>query len=59
MALVAVLSAFSPAIAQPGSGVSAPGQGSAVAEAFVKDNIAKSLAILNNADFSAQDQPAA
>ncbi len=56
MTLVAVLASFTTLAAQPGSSVSAPGQGSAVAESFVKDNIAKSLTILINAGLSAQDR---
>jgi len=56
-ALAALLVPFAPAAAQvPGrngaSDMSAPGQGSATAESFVAGNIAKSLAILNNAGLS-------
>ena len=56
-ALAALLVPFTPAAAQvAGSSganvISAPGHGSAIAESFVADNIAKSLAILNNAGLS-------
>ena len=47
---------LAPAAAQSGSSITVPGHGSAVAEAFVADNITKSLAILNNASLPKQQR---